>query len=192
MIFSNINNNIYIKNEEGEKYIIIPNCFFNTRGIVNLNNSKLKAIHLNINRNKKEHEKFINEIRKIYDECSEHIEINDEFNPNIIINPLRKINDAFFDLLIYVTDWNGNLTSTFYNANKENQIINLEEIENKQFSIYVAIQIDKISLSSKNNNAYINFSLKEGYINNINEKENNKKLIDYKKVQIAINSENSI
>lgn len=191
MIFNKINNNIYIKNNEGEKYIIIPNCFFNTTGIVNLNNSKMKAIHLNINKNKKEHEKFINEFRKIYDECSEHIEVDNEFNPNIIINPLRKINNVFFDLLIYITDWNGNLTSTFYDA-KENKIINLEEIENKQFSIYVAIQIEKISLSPKNNNAYINFSLKEGYINNINEKEDNKKLIDYKNVQIAINNENNI
>ncbi len=126
----------------------------------------------------------------MYDECSEYIEVQDNFNPDMILNPLKKINDVMYDLMVYITDWDGNPITTFYDAKKENEIIELKTLEDKQFSTYVAIQPEKISLSLKNNNAYINILLKEAYVNNIRNKTNTK-IIDYKKVLIAINNDDN-
>lgn len=188
MKYNRIDNNIYIKNDDENQLFIISDCFLETSGIVNLNNSKRKVIYLKINKNKKGHQDFIDKIKEIYNECSEYIETDDDFNPNTLLNPLKKINDVMYDLMVYITDWDGNLITTFYDVKKENEIIKLETIEDKHFSMYVAIQFEKVSLSLKNNNAYMNIILKEAYVNNIKNKINNK-IIDYKKVLIAINNE---
>lgn len=190
MRYNIIDNNIYIKNDDGNQLFIISDCFIETSGIVNFNNSKRKVIYLKINKNKKGHQDFIDKIRKMYDECSEYIEVQDNFNPDMILNPLKKINDVMYDLMVYITDWDGNPITTFYDAKKENEIIELKTLEDKQFSTYVAIQPEKISLSLKNNNAYINILLKEAYVNNIRNKTNTK-IIDYKKVLIAINNDDN-
>jgi hypothetical protein len=108
---------------------------------------------------------FINIIRDIYDKCSEYIETDYEFNPDVIINPLNKINDTTYILNLYITDFNGNITASFYDNN--NNPISLEKLEDKTFSIYPAINIDTISLNKDKEKAYVNIHLKEGFLDNI-------------------------
>lgn len=179
--FNKINNNIYIKNDKLQ-FIIIPDCIFETNGIITFPNSKTQAIILSINKNKEDHKKFIDIIKNIYDKCSEFIENENDFNPDVIINPLKNINDTIYNLQICITNWDGKIITNFYNIIND-ELIDLEELKNKVFSIYPAMQIDRISLNPLTNNAYINIQLKEAYICNIK----NRKLLDYKKACIAFN-----
>ena len=48
MKYNRIDNNIYIKNDDENQLFIISDCFLETSGIVNLNNSKRKVIYLKI------------------------------------------------------------------------------------------------------------------------------------------------
>lgn len=152
LIFNKNKNNIFIKEKDNDNLIIIPDCYFIASGI----------------------------FRNIYDECSQYIEKIDDFDPDLISNPMYKKKDELYILSLNITDWNGNLITKFYNI-EDDQLINLNDLENKTFSLYPAIHIEKIYLNTKNNYAYIEFILKEAYIR-INK---NKKLLNYEKAKNA-------
>lgn len=177
--FKKSGNIIYIKNK-GLLLNIIPECIFETDGI-NYLNAKTKMINLIIDNNIEEHSKFKDIIEKIYDECSEHIVEEDGFDPDKIINPLKKVNDSIYTMQLFITNWNGENTVSFYN--NDNNLINTEILEDKTFSIYPAINVEKISLNTNTNIAYVNMSLKEGIINDIKKK----RLLDFKKYKTYIN-----
>lgn len=177
--FKRIKNIIYIK-DNNLQLNIIPECSFETNGI-NVFSPNSKSIPLFINKNVESHLKFIKIISDIYDKCSEYIETDYEFNPDVIINPLNKINDTTYILNLYITDFNGNITASFYDNN--NNLISLENLENKTFSLYPAINIDKISLNKDKEKAYINLHLKEGFVDNIK----NKRLLDFNKYKSYVN-----
>lgn len=180
--FKRIKNIIYIK-DNNLQLNIVPECSFDTNGI-NVFGSKSKSIPLFINKNVEGHLKFINIIRNIYDKCSEYIETDYDFNPDVIINPLNKINDTTYVLNLYITDFNGNITASFYDSS--NTLISLEELKDKTFSIYPAINIDKISLNKDKEKAYLNMHLKEGFVDNIK----NKRLLDFNKYKSYVNNKN--
>lgn len=77
----------------------------------------------------------------------------------------------------------GNLITKFYNVEND-QVIDLQDFENKSISIYPAIYVEKMYISTKNNICYIECMLKEAYIK-INQ---NKKLLNYKKAKDAVNN----
>lgn len=178
--FKRIKNIIYIK-DNNLQLNIVPECSFDTNGI-NVFSTKSKSIPLFINKNVEGHLKFINIIRDIYDKCSEYIETDYDFNPDVIINPLNKINDTTYVLNLYITDFKGNLTASFYDSS--NKPISLEELKDKTFSIYPAINIDKISLNKDKEKAYVNIHLKEGFVDNIK----NKRLLDFNKYKSYVNN----
>lgn len=178
-----VGNILYIKNN-GLPLYIIPECMFETKGIHDLPNNK--SMTLSLNKTKKEHKDFINIINEIYNKCSEHIESDNDFNPDIIMNPLIKINDIIYNLHLFVTSWNGNDQAIFYDDN--NDLINLKDLEDKTFSIYPAINVDRVSLNKSKDKAYINILLKEGFINNIK----NKRLLDFEKYKTYINKNKSL
>lgn len=180
--FNIINNKIYLKN--GKSNIIIrPNCFFKTEGIYSYKNNKAKTIKLILDNNKSEHKKFMVTIRDIYDKCSEYIELQDNFDPDIILNPLKKIDERFYNMYIYISDWNGTVLSKLYDINDNS--VEVSELTNKNFSLYPAICLEKVTLNNDNKRAYVHLTLKEGYINNIEEK----RLLDYHKMKEIIEKE---
>lgn len=180
--FKKSGNTIYIKND-GLQLNIIPECVFKTEGISYLN-TKTKMINLIIDKNIKEHEKIKDIIENIYNECSEYIKEEDGFNPDKIINPLKKINDSTYSLQLFITNWNSENTVLFYDNN--NKLINIENLEDKIFSLYPAINVEKISLNTNTNIAYVNMTLKEGIVNDIKKK----RLLDFEKYKIYMNNKN--
>lgn len=180
--FKKSGNVIYIKNK-GLLLNIIPECVFRTDGI-NYLNTKTKMINLIIDNNIEEHSKFKDIIEKIYNECSEHIVEEDRFEPDKIINPLKKVNDSIYTMQLFITNWNGENTVSFYDD--DNKLIDIKNLEDKIFSIYPAINVEKISLNTNTNIAYVNISLKEGIISDIQKK----RLLDFKKYKTYINNKN--
>jgi hypothetical protein len=180
--FKRSGNTIYIKNK-GLQLNIIPGCVFETKGITYLN-TKTKIINLIIDEKIKKHSEIKDMIEKIYNEISEHIREEDRFDPDKIINPLKKNSDSTYTLQLFITDWNGENITLFYDNN--NKLINTEILEDKTFSIYPAISVEKISLNTNTNIAYVNMILKEGIVNNIK----NKRLLDFEEYKIYINNEN--
>jgi hypothetical protein len=174
-------NSIYIKNN-GLQLNIIPECIFETNGIYNLSNTKSKSIKINLNKKIKNHVKFIDTIKEIYNKCSEHLESEDDFNPDMITNPLNEFNDTIYNMNLFITDWNGKILSTFYDDS--NNLIDMKDLEGKTFNIYPAINIEKISLNTNNNIAYINIILKECFVSNIK----GKRLLDYEKYKSIKNN----
>lgn len=181
LTFNKNKNNIYIKENYNNNLIVIPDCYFIVSGIFTIDNTKKKILTFYINGENEEHKVFINNIRKIYDECSIYIEETGDINPDVISNPIYKKNDSLYTLSVNITDWNGNLITKFYNID-DNQLINLDNLENKTFSLYPAIHIEKLYLNNKNNTVYIEIILKEAYI----KIHQNKKLLDYEKAKKAI------
>lgn len=181
LTFNKNKNNIYIKENYNNNLIVIPDCYFIVSGIFTVDNTKKKILTFYINGENEEHKVFINNIRKIYDECSIYVEENGDINPDVISNPIYKKNNSLYTLSVNITDWNGNLITKFYNIN-DNQLINLDNLENKTFSLYPAIYIEKLYLNNKNNTVYIEIVLKEAYI----KIHQNKKLLDYEKAKKAI------
>lgn len=180
LIFNKNKNNIFIKEKDNNNLIVIPDCYFIASGIFKVDNIQKKILTFYINKDNNKHKEFIDNIRDIYDECSEYIEKIDDFDPDLILNPIYKKNDLLYTLSLNITDWNGKLITKFYNI-EDDQLINLNDLENKTFSLYPAIHIEKIYLSTKNNHAYMEFILKEAYIR-INK---NKKLLNYEKAKNA-------
>lgn len=176
--FKKVGNVLYIK-DNGLPLNIIPGCVFETKGIHHLTNNKSVTLSLNINI--KEHKEFIQLINEIYKKCSEYIEIEDDFNPDTIINPLVKINDIIYNLHLFITTWNGNDQALFFDDN--NNLIDIKDFEDKTFSIYPAVSIDRISLNKVKDTAYINIILKECFISNIK----NKRLLDFEKYKMYVN-----
>jgi hypothetical protein len=179
--FNKNKNNVYIK-ENNNNLLIIPDCFFMVSGIFSVESTKKKILTFYINQNNENHKEFMNIIRNIYDECSEFLEKDEELNPDIISNPMYKKNDSTYTFSVNIANWEGNLITKFYDVEND-QVINLQDFENKSFSIYPAIHIEKMYISTKNNVCYIECMLKEAYIK-INQ---NKKLLDYKKAKDAVN-----
>lgn len=180
--FNIINNKIYLKN--GNSNIIIrPNCFLNTEGIYSYKNNKTKTIKIILDKNKNEDNKFIETIRDIYDKCSEYIELQDNFDPDMILNPLKKIDERYYNLYVYITDWNGVVITKLYDIN--NNSIKINDITNKTFSLYPAICFEKVMLNNDNKKAYVHLILKEAYINNIEEK----RLLNYNRMREIIEKE---
>jgi hypothetical protein len=181
LTFNKNKNNIYIKEKDNTSLIIIPDCYFVASGIFKVDNTKKKILTFYINGENDQHKEFIGNIRNIYDQCSIYIEKDEDINPDIISNPIYKKNDSSYILSVNITDWNGNLITKFFNVD-DDQIINEDNLENKTFSLYPAICIEKMYLSTKNNVAYIEFILKEAYIK-INQ---NKRLLNYENAKNAI------
>jgi hypothetical protein len=179
--FKKSGNTIHIKND-GVPLNIIPECSFETDGIIYLNR-KTKITNLIIDKNIKEHSKLKDIIEKIYDKCSEHIAEEDGFNPDKIINPLKKIKDSVYSIQLFITNWNGKSIVSFYD--NDNKLIDTKDLEgDKIFSIYPAINIEKITLNNDTNIAYVNMNLKEAIVNDIKKK----RLLDFKKYIIYMNN----
>lgn len=173
--FEKVRDNLIQIKYEDELFLIIPNLFLNTYGISERFGFKKIAIIMDKEINKK----FINFIEKIYKRCNKHVDENE------VMSPLRenKNGDKYILDLILQKDFDGNILTKFYNLDKkEDNILEYEEIENKQFIIYPCINIEKITISN-NEKGYIQFTLKEAYI-----KFKTKSIFDFDKVVEAYNN----
>lgn len=179
--FNIIKKNIYVKNNNLD-FIIKSECFLESKGIT-LKRPKIKTVSLILSKKNENQKKIIDIIGNFYNKISEFIELQEEFNPNMIINPLKNIDNDTYILYVYITDWEGNIIAKLYDTN--NEIIDINKLNNKTFKIYPAICINNITLSNKDENAYINISLKEGYIKDIE----NKRILDYNKIKEIIEKE---
>lgn len=183
LIFNKNKNNIFIKEkEDNNNLIVVPDCYFVASKIFTVDNTKKKILTFDVNKENDKHKEFIDNIRNIYDECSEYIEKIDNFDPDLISNPIHKKNDSLYSLSLNITDWNSNLITKFYNV-EDDKLINLDDFENRTFSLYPAIHIEKIYLA-KNNYAYMELILKEAYIR-INRINKNKRILDYENAKKA-------
>lgn len=173
--FENIKDNLTQIKYKNEPLTIIPDIFLNTYGISEKFGFKKIAIIIDKEINKE----FINLIEKIYEKCKQYIDQNE------VANPLRdnKNGDKYILDLTLQKDFDGNILTKFYNLDKkEDNLLNYEEMENRQFIIYPCINIEKITISA-NDKGYIQFTLKEAYI-----KFKNKSVFDFNKVLKAYNN----